>query len=260
MKTATIITLSIIAALALAWGAVERSQLKVSEAKLITAGEHIKTSGEALTAQQQSSAQLQARVEQLSGSVVATTEMLASAKSQIAALSNRLAPFEASAEDRMTKQQLAKMQPVLKSGDVIIFPRLLSPSNNLLLENAEFRKTFGRKLIFKTGLSLATFDVDEVHPGALIQLGIDPEKLKGNQVALDKADANFKAAMAAAAQMKLAQDGSFIEKQAAQNAAQAKIDEARRQRQAVEDRQQQVINNDRIRANAAMAEALRPIY
>lgn len=267
MKNACIAILSIIAVAALAWGAVEHSTITKTNASLSDAGERLKSAQGASATLAESSAQFESKLNEASAALSASSKKLASANAQISDLTSRVAALEAPAEKAKSRQELAALQPVIKKGDAIIFPRLLSPSDKLLLENAEFRKTFGRKLIFKKELQLSTFDVDDIHPGALIQLGIDPDKLKSNQAALDKADANFKAAMAAAAQMKLAQDGSFLDKQTAQNAAQAKIDEARRQRQAVEDRQQQALNNDRIRANAAataataaVIEAQRPIY
>jgi hypothetical protein len=73
----------------------------------------------------------------------------------------------------------------------VIFDQLLSASNSVLMTNAEFRQSFGRKLVFKSGLDLQSFDIGQLHPSVLKRLGLDPAGLAAAQKKLDDENKAF---------------------------------------------------------------------
>lgn len=59
-----------------------------------------------------------------------------------------------------------------------IFPQLVNAKSDVVLTNAEFRLLAGRRLTFRVAEGLRAFDVDELHPGVLAYLDIDPGAVK----------------------------------------------------------------------------------
>jgi hypothetical protein len=69
--------------------------------------------------------------------------------------------------------------------NTFLFPVLLSSTNSILMTNAEFRSTFGNKVIFKSDDSLKGFAAHSLHSNVLQRLGLTIEQLEAAQVALD---------------------------------------------------------------------------
>jgi hypothetical protein len=69
--------------------------------------------------------------------------------------------------------------------NTFLFPVLLSSTNSVLMTNAEFRSTFGNKVIFKSDDSLKGFAGPSLHSNVLQRLGLTLEQLETAQVALD---------------------------------------------------------------------------
>jgi hypothetical protein len=69
--------------------------------------------------------------------------------------------------------------------NAVMFPVLLSSTNSTLLSNAEFRRTFGSKVIFKSEDNLVGFEGRSLHSNVLQRLGLTVEKLEADQAALD---------------------------------------------------------------------------
>jgi hypothetical protein len=148
------------------------------------------------------------------------------------------------------------------------FAKLLAPGGNTLATDTEFRTQFGRRFVFRsgTGRPLA-YDVDELHPGVLIHLGLNRETALAAQSDIDRqlqiAEQNRRAQLAARAE---------AEKKAAEQRAKmaveyAKIAEERRKSQHDEQLQLQAAETERLKAEASMRaadaavqEALRPFY
>lgn len=61
-----------------------------------------------------------------------------------------------------------------------VFPQLVNAKSDVVLTNAEFRLLAGRRLTFRAAAGLRAFDVDDLHPGVLAYLDIDPEVVKQN--------------------------------------------------------------------------------
>lgn len=148
------------------------------------------------------------------------------------------------------------------------FAKLPAPAGNTLATDAEFRTQFGRRFVFRsgTGRPLA-YDVDELHPGVLLHLGLNRETALAAQSDIDRqlqiAEQNRRAQLAARAE---------AEKKAAVQRAKmaveyAKIAEERRKSQHEEQLQLQAAETERLKAEASMRaadaavqEALRPFY
>ncbi len=145
--------------------------------------------------------------------------------------------------------------PAVRSGDSIIFPKLLAKDGKELMKDAEFRSVFGRQLIFKHGEELQAFDVLAVAPDVLAQLGLTPDAALAEQTRLDRGNAAFAAGrrLGAGAILKTAAEQIEKDRELAHEAAVAA--EHQRQQQLKEDLQIHAAQSDRIRANAAATAA-----
>ena len=73
----------------------------------------------------------------------------------------------------------------------IIFEKLLSTNSSVLMTNAEFRRLFGRKVIFKSGFLSDSFDIERLHPSVLARLKLDVDKAKADQLTLEEANKKY---------------------------------------------------------------------
>ncbi len=130
------------------------------------------------------------------------------------------------------------------------------------MSNAEFRKPFGRKVVFKSGTDLASFDVDQLHPGVLLRLGIDSDKAKETQARMDAASKQWALASLASANAAAKNSADYAaqyQKHQEEIASkQAQDAETARQQAFQENIQQQEADAESMRARAAMIEALTP--
>lgn len=69
--------------------------------------------------------------------------------------------------------------------NTVVFPVLLSSTNSILMTNAEFRSTFGNKVIFKSDDSLKGFPGPGLHSNVLQRLGLTVDQLEAAQMTLD---------------------------------------------------------------------------
>jgi hypothetical protein len=215
-----------------------------------------------VTSQASEIADLKANLDTKTAALSKANIFIAQAKSLIADYQKQSEQKQQAQAEAASREQLMAEVIAIRKGDAIVFPQLLSASGKVLMADAEFRKPFGRKVIFKNGDTLETFDVDELHPGVLLRLGIDASAAKANQVARDAAAARLKEALAAAgaanAQTRAATYARYAAEQEQAAKEQAIQDEANRRQQLIENQQQQTIDNDTMRAKAAMIDATRP--
>lgn len=252
MKTVVIAVLSMLSLAAFAWGLMEysgknksNSRLSASEVRLTETQRSLDEKTSAISSIQLGlDTALQER-DALKAKVVASDRQLAAYKQRIADAELAMAALE-------SRQKLADQQPVIRSGNSIVFPTLMSALGIPLMTNAEFRTLFGRKLTFKSETALLAFDVDQVHPGALRQLAIDADAAKAKQVEMDKALAERRVADAIVVKQKYDRDVALLAEQARQAEVQAKLDEEFRKQRVAENQAQQSLDSERIRAQADM--------
>jgi len=72
--------------------------------------------------------------------------------------------------------------------NAIIFPQLLSPTNSVLMTNAEFRCYFGNKIFFRNDAGYQSFHPADLNTNVLATLGTTSAKLEVQQKALDDAE------------------------------------------------------------------------
>ena len=100
------------------------------------------------------------------------------------------APVAAGVKTSATNQVVKSAEPfpvtAVVSSNTVTFPLLLSRMPAPLMTNAVYHRTFGRKVIFGSDLSVQAFDVDQLHPSVLAQLDLDPDRLKADQLVLDQ--------------------------------------------------------------------------
>lgn len=81
--------------------------------------------------------------------------------------------------------------------NIVIFNQLLSPSNTVLMTNAEFRCYSGSKIFFKNDNGYQAFHAFDLSSNVLVALHTSPAQLDAQQQALDAANARYKANVAA---------------------------------------------------------------
>jgi len=87
---------------------------------------------------------------------------------------------------------LGLLLAVVASGQSgIIFPQLLSPSNTVLMTNAEFRTFSGAKIFFKNDAGYKSFTAPDLNTNVLTALGTSADKLSAQQSALDAANKKY---------------------------------------------------------------------
>ncbi len=103
----------------------------------------------------------------------------------------------------------------------IIFDKLLSTNSSVLMTNAEFRRMFGRKVIFKSGFLSDSFDIERLHPSVLVRLKLDVEKARADQLTLEEANKKYLVDAEKRRQDLAAQQAAAIQKAQADAAAAA---------------------------------------
>lgn len=120
---------------------------------------------------------------------------------------------------------------ILVSTNPMVFNQIVSTNNTVLMTNAEFRKAFGRKIIFKSDLQLESFDYEKLHPAILEALKLTPDNIKTEQTKLDEKNRAWnaqnaeEAQKAAGAQAQYAQQAQEAKAKAAEQAAQARTNQ-----------------------------------
>jgi peroxiredoxin len=87
--------------------------------------------------------------------------------------------------------------PPSGSPDGLVFPQLLSPTNSVLMTNAEFRCYAGGKIFFKNDSGYQSFQAGDLNPGVLAALHTTAALLDAQQQKLDAANQRSQALAAA---------------------------------------------------------------
>jgi hypothetical protein len=132
------------------------------------------------------SAKVAAQGTLLDGANVELESLRKAAKEREAASVLAATEPDPSKEDRTAEAELERVKaevipPVVtvnRGATAYVFPQLKDAKGNVVLTNAEFGSLFGRRLAFRVAGGPRAFDVDELHPGVLAYLGIDPEATK----------------------------------------------------------------------------------
>jgi hypothetical protein len=231
-------------------------ELEQARSKLQTAETELRQQEECLNA-------LQAKYDETSISLAKVNLRLTQAREAMAEYAKQISVLKSVQSEQENRQGLIDSVPASFDGKAFTFPKLVSPTGVILLTNAEYQKIHGRKLVFKSGLNLEAFDVDALHSGVLLRLGIDSALAKENQSRLDKAKdlwyANIAQNAAAARQSQTEWQASWVAQQAKLAAEQAKQRELDHQQRFEEDLRQQQADSDRIRAKAMMIQSLRQL-
>lgn len=155
-----------------------------------------------------------------------------------------------------------------KEQKILTFPKLMGPGGKILATDAEFRTQFGRRFVFKSSEGRAVaYDVDELHPGVLLHLGLNREASVAAQSEIDRqaqvAEQKYRANLAARAEV----EKKNAEIRAKMMVEYAKLTEERRKSKLEEDLKIQAAETERLKAEASMRaadaaveEALRPFY
>ncbi|EEF60965.1 hypothetical protein Cflav_PD4134 [Pedosphaera parvula Ellin514] len=99
----------------------------------------------------------------------------------------------------------------LLSTNPMVFSRIVSTNNTVLMTNAEFRSAFGRKIIFKSDLQLESFDFAKLHPAILEALKLTPDNIKAEQAKLDEKNRAWNAQSADEAQKAAGAQAQYVQ-------------------------------------------------
>lgn len=159
---------------------------------------------------------------------------------------------------------LSKVEPPLESfvtngavvKRVLTFARLPDSAGHTLMTNAEFRGSFGRRLMFRPeGNYVRNLDYTEVHPGVLAHLSTEPSELMAQQTAMDTKRAMAEAATQKAREAKAVADMKYQEALKAATVLQARIDGEKKKADQEEKLRLQALETERVKAEAAKLQA-----
>lgn len=241
-----------------------RLKLKNTEKALEATKEAVKT-------QEASSRALQGKIQQL-------TEVLTNSTAQLRTARERIAAYEAIEQSRLAQEEeqkaAAAQSPtesvpaptVLRTNllgtmeKLIIFPALLTRSGQTIASNVQYSATYGRRVVFVfPDLQRRAFDIDDLHPEILAHLGINTEEIKRFAAQKEQREQAFMASWFQQAAVKNAEAKKLAaeRKAAAEKAAaeEIRLAEEQRRQEFNEWVQLQALENDRMRAEAAVQEA-----
>jgi hypothetical protein len=139
---------------------------------------------------------------------------------------------------------------------IATFARLSDSGGRVLLTNAEFRGSFGRRLMFRPeGSYVRNFDYTELHPGVLAHLSLEPSELVAQQNALDTKKAQAELAAQKAREAKALADKKYQEALKAASSLQARINSEKKKTDQEEKLRLQALETERMKAEAAMLQA-----
>lgn len=110
-------------------------------------------------------------------------------------------------------------RPCSAQTNSIVFPELLSPTNSVLMTNAEFRTFSGKKIFFKNDAGYKSFTAADLNTNVLAALGTSAAKLDAQQAALDAANKKYRDSVAAYQAEQIRQKNLAILQQAQIDAA-----------------------------------------
>lgn len=212
------------------------------------------------------SRQLEEKMGRMTEVLNQSTERLTETSAKLKEYEAKFGPVGASRRQPLSPDEAARLKAQVpapqveegkdRSGKVVkrvVFTELTGKEGKVLATNAEFGSILGRRLFFRRAVgSPLAFDVDELHPGVLAYLDVNPEEAKYQQVQMDQQKKEREAAA-----YKDYQARQIAERKAWEvaRAEQARTEEARRKQQAELDLKYRELENDRIRAEAQLRAA-----
>jgi hypothetical protein len=139
---------------------------------------------------------------------------------------------------------------------IYTFAQLPAADGHNLMTGAEYRGAIGRKLMFRTGGSVArSFDYSELHPGVLAHLSLEPVDLLTQQAALDDKKTQAEYAAQKAREAKAAAEKKYQEARLAARLVQTRIASEQKKVEQEENLRLQALETERMKAEAAMLQA-----
>lgn len=136
------------------------------------------------------------------------------------------------------------------------FSLLPGVNGQLLAANVDFGQAYGRRLVFRrsSGPPLA-YDVDELHPGVLLHLNINPDDVKRAQAEQDKHNESIEVLHRQEIAVRAAAEQKAAEQMAKLQLEYAKLNEEKRKALADEQLKYRAAEIDRMKTEAAMRSA-----
>ncbi|MEW6301831.1 MAG: hypothetical protein AB1705_00055 [Verrucomicrobiota bacterium] len=226
---------------------------------------------------QQELAAREAATKEQAARLTALTEMLTETTAKLNVTSARLADYKKHADQVAAEEAAAakKEADLLAKKDEVpapsitvttdrsgrqtqtyVFPKLLGPGGQVLAAEAEFGSAYGRRFVFRReGAAPLAFDVDELHPGVLLHLGLKPEAVKQAAAELEQKNRLQEAIYYQKLAARRAAEQKAASEQAKFQLELAKLQEESRKAQAEEALQLRAVENDRLRAEATIRQS-----
>lgn len=262
--------LLVILAVALAWvGHRQRQDGRGLSLRLDEAQKALASNELVLLQTRQTAQALETKVGQLTMVLTNQTAELSAARTQIRDLETRSPhppnAIAAAPKDEETQRFIAACAPSVTvvtnatggSTRLCVFQALYGRNGEVLGRDLEFSAVYGRRVAFKEVLSLRrlAFDVDELHPFVLAHLGVSAEGQKQYQARQDELWRRMEAAgLKTAAEEQARREARKAAEDAARVEAEKLLAE-QRQREHEQEMQRRAMENESLRAEAAMRSA-----
>jgi hypothetical protein len=222
-----------------------------------------------LSANKENSKLLEEKLGQMTKTLLAVSEQLNAANGKILDYESKGSTPPPNTTSKLSVPS-AINRPDSEGNAHYIFPALVSLDGRVIGENMEYSSTLGRSLVFKDASGQRKrFDVDQLHPELLAQIGIDASSAKQKQVELDARNKAIDEVNQQGAALRIQARMVGIQQQQVMQAQidieNAKIAEQRRQAMVNEQVQAAQLENQRLSvqaqlraADAAMQQALNP--
>jgi len=139
---------------------------------------------------------------------------------------------------------------------IFSFAQLPAVDGHTLMTSAEYRGTIGNRLMFSSvGAAARTFEYQELHPGVLAHLSLEPVELEAQQTALDEKKSQAEYAAQKAREARAAAEKKYQEALQAARIVQSRITADRKKIEYEESLRLQALETERMKAEAAMLQA-----
>lgn len=144
------------------------------------------------------------------------------------------------------------------STNPVVLSKLWSAQNICLMTNAEFRRAFGAKLIFKGPDGIEAFKFDALHPSVLKALKLEPNTLLAQQQEIDERGRRLIDSYAAGVNAEMQRRQVAIDASEKAQAEQDRRDAIAKRQQFEDSLRTQAVENERIKAQASLIQAQNP--